>query len=327
MTEIADFDHGRADGVRRATLPSGEYSGLDPAEFLAGKHIPEVRLPLGNGPDLTDEIARRDHDLDPQLVWRGKETANLNDLCVKAPPLFVQERIHPRMLIEDMRRRSARRRGLADPQGALVGWDEALEQTDSIDFYRHEEAWSNRMILGDSLNVMASLLENEGYCGRVQMVYIDPPYGIRFNSNWQPSTKSTNVKDGTDLTREPEMVKAFRDTWKGGVHSYLAYLRDRFVLARDLLADSGSCFVQISMDNVHRVRALMDEVFGADNCVSMISYATTSGNESATLDRAGDYILWYAKDKALVKYRELYKKKVLGGEGASAYKRVELPSG
>ena len=231
------------------------------------------------------------------------------------------------MLIEEMRRRSAKRKGMDDMQGDMTGWDEALAQAEAFDFYKHEEAWSNRMILGDSLNVMASLLENEGYRGRVQMVYIDPPYGIKFNSNWQPSTKTTNVKDGVDLTREPEMVKAFRDTWKGGVHSYLAYLRDRLVLARDLLTDSGSCFVQISMDNVHRVRALMDEVFGADNCVSMISYATTSGNESATLDRAGDYILWYAKDKALVKYRDLYKKKELGGEGASAYKRVELPSG
>lgn len=327
MTDLTDFDYGRADGVRRATLPSGEYSGMDPADLLAGKHIPEVRIPLDKGPDLFDELNRRDPDLDPQLVWRGKEAANLNGLCAKAPPLFVQERIYPRMLIEEMRRRSAKRKGMDDMQGDMTGWDEALAQAEAFDFYKHEEAWSNRMILGDSLNVMASLLENEGYRGRVQMVYIDPPYGIKFNSNWQPSTKTTNVKDGVDLTREPEMVKAFRDTWKGGVHSYLAYLRDRLVLARDLLTDSGSCFVQISMDNVHRVRALMDEVFGADNCVSMISYATTSGNESATLDRAGDYILWYAKDKALVKYRDLYKKKELGGEGASAYKRVELPSG
>ena len=327
MTDLTDFDYGRADGVRRATLPSGEYSGMDPADLLAGKYIPEVRIPLDKGPDLFDELNRRDPDLDPQLVWRGKEAANLNGLCAKAPPLFVQERIYPRMLIEEMRRRSAKRKGMDDMQGDMTGWDEALAQAEAFDFYKHEEAWSNRMILGDSLNVMASLLENEGYRGRVQMVYIDPPYGIKFNSNWQPSTKTTNVKDGVDLTREPEMVKAFRDTWKGGVHSYLAYLRDRLVLARDLLTDSGSCFVQISMDNVHRVRALMDEVFGADNCVSMISYATTSGNESATLDRAGDYILWYAKDKALVKYRDLYKKKELGGEGASAYKRVELPSG
>lgn len=327
MTDLTDFDYGRADDMRRATLPSGEYSGMDPADLLAGKHIPEARIPLEKGPDLMKEIATRNPDLDPQLVWRGKENLNLNELCVKAPPLFVQERIYPRMLIEEMRRRSAKRKGLEDEQGDLNGWDEALEQAEAFDFYKHEEAWSNRMILGDSLYVMSSLLENEGYRGRVQMIYIDPPYGIKFNSNWQPSTKTTNVKDGVDLTREPEMVRAFRDTWKQGVHSYLAYLRDRLVLARDLLTDSGSCFVQISMENVHRVRALMDEVFGANNCVSMISYATTSGNESATLDRAGDYILWYAKNKELVKYRDLYKKKELGGEGSSAYKRVELPSG
>lgn len=327
MTDLTDFDYGRADDMRRATLPSGEYSGMDPADLLAGKHIPEARIPLEKGPDLMKEIATRDPDLDPQLVWRGKENLNLNELCVKAPPLFVQERIYPRMLIEEMRRRSAKRKGMEDEQGDLDGWYEALEQAEAFDFYKHEEAWSNRMILGDSLYVMSSLLENEGYRGRVQMIYIDPPYGIKFNSNWQPSTKTTNVKDGVDLTREPEMVRAFRDTWKQGVHSYLAYLRDRLVLARDLLTDSGSCFVQISMENVHRVRALMDEVFGANNCVSMISYATTSGNESATLDRAGDYILWYAKNKELVKYRDLYKKKELGGEGSSAYKRVELPSG
>ncbi len=327
MTDLTDFDYGRADDIRRATLPSGEYSGMDPADFLAGKRIPETRINLETGPDLFDELNKREPCLDPQLVWNGKEKVNLNELCVKAPPLFVQERIYPRMLIEEMRRRSAKRKGMNDVQGDLDRWDEALEQAEAFDFYKHEEAWSNRMILGDSLYVMSSLLENEGYRGRVQMIYIDPPYGIKFNSNWQPSTKTTVVKDGVDLTREPEMVRVFRDTWKKGVHSYLAYLRDRLALARDLLTDSGSCFVQISMDNVHRVRALMDEVFGADNCVSMISYATTSGNESATLDRAGDYILWYAKNKKLIKYRDLYKKKELGGEGASAYKRVELPSG
>ena len=327
MTDLSDFDHGRADGVRRATLPSGEYSGIDPAELLAGKHIPEARIPLNKGPDLMKEIATRDTDLDPQLVWRGKEKINLNELCAKAPPLFVQERIYPRMLIEDMRRRSAKRKGMADIQIPLNEFSDDFDPAFGLDFYKHEEAWSNRMILGDSFNVMASLLENEGYRGRVQMIYIDPPYGIKFNSNWQPSTKTTVVKDGTDLTREPEMVKAFRDTWKGGVHSYLAYLRDRLVLARDLLTDSGSCFVQISMDNVHRVRALMDEIFGADNCVSMISYATTSGNESAMLDRAGDYILWYAKNKELVKYRDLYKEKILGGDVGAPYKNVEIRCG
>ena len=158
MTEITDFDHGGPDGVRRATLPSGEYSGIDPADLLAGKHIPEVRIPFKNDPGLTKAIETRDPDLDPQLVWRGKETANLNGLCAKAPPLFVQERIYPRMLIEEMRRRSAKRRGMADVQEDLASWDKALEQAEAFDFYKHEEAWSNRMILGDSLYVMASLL-------------------------------------------------------------------------------------------------------------------------------------------------------------------------
>ena len=327
MTDLTDFDYGRADGVRRATLPSGEYSGMDPADLLAGKHIPEVRIPLDKGPDLFDELNRRDPDLDPQLVWRGKEVANLNGLCAKAPPLFVQERIYPRMLIEEMRRRSAKRKGMDDMQGDMTGWDEALAQAEAFDFYKHEEAWSNRMILGDSLNVMASLLENEGYRGRVQMVYIDPPYGIKFNSNWQPSTKTTNVKDGVDLTREPEMVKAFRDTWKGGVHSYLAYLRDRLVLARDLLTDSGSCFVQIGDANVHRIRALMDEVFGPDNFVSQISYASTIGLGGERLSNATNYVVWFAKNKEMVKWRPLYRDRILGGEGSSAYKKLEVSSG
>lgn len=326
MTEIADFDHGRADGIHRATLPSGEYSGLDPADLLAGKHIPEVRLPLSRGPDLEHEMNERDPDLDPQLVWRGKEKTNLNELCAKAPPLFVQERIRPRMLIEDMRRRSAKRKGLADPQEALAGWDDAIEQAEAIDFYRHEESWSNRMILGDSLNVMASLLENEAYRGYVQMVYIDPPYGIKFNNFWQVSTKTTTA-GGDDLSQEPEMVKAFRDTWKGGLGSYFSYLRDRLVLARDLLADSGSCFVQIGDANVHRVRAIMDEVFGPDNFVSQIAYVSTSGLGGERLSNATNYVVWFAKNKEMMKWRPLYRDRILGGEGSSPYKNLELASG
>ena len=324
---IEDYDFGRADGVKRASLPSGEYSGLPPADVI-GRPVPELHVPLPAGPDLSDAYAARDPALDPQYIWRGKVRGDLNELCAKAPPLFVQERVSPRTLIEAMRRRTERRRSLQDAQMTFEDLEEDFFPEPG-DFYRHEEGWSNRLIQGDSLHVMASLLENENLRGRVQMIYIDPPYGIKFNSNWQPTTKSTNVKDGKaeDLTREPEMVKAFRDTWTDGIHSYLTYLRDRLVLARDLLTESGSCFVQISMENVHRVRALMDEVFGEDNCVSMISYATTSGNESGALDRAGDYILWYAKDRERVKYRELYKQKVLGGEGSSAYKRVELPDG
>ena len=328
MTEITDFDHGGADGVRRATLPSGEYSGIDPADLLAGKHIPEVQIPFKNDPDLTKAIATRDPDLDPQLVWCGKETANLNGLCAKAPPLFVQERLYPRMLIEEMRRRSAKRKGMTDAQGDLENWDKALEQMVAFDFYKHEEAWSNRMILGDSLYVMATLLENEGYRGRIQMVYIDPPYGIKFNSFWQVSSKSTTVGDN-ELSREPEMIKAFRDTWKEGIHSYLSYLRDRLILARDLLTDSGSCFVQISDTHVHRVRCLMDEVFGEDNFVSQISYKKGGSSTSSLLSNVTDFILWYAKNRKQAKYRKLSESKEVG-VGASTgerYDHIEFPSG
>ncbi len=328
MTEITDFDHGGPDGVRRATLPSGEYSGIDPADLLAGKHIPEVRIPFKNDPGLTKAIETRDPDLDPQLVWRGKETANLNGLCAKAPPLFVQERIYPRMLIEEMRRRSAKRRGMADVQEDLASWDKALEQAEAFDFYKHEEAWSNRMILGDSLYVMASLLENEGYRGRVQMVYIDPPYGIKFNSFWQVSSKSTTVGDN-DFSREPEMIKAFRDTWKEGVHSYLSYLRDRLILARDLLTESGSCFVQIGEGNVHRIRALMEEVFGEQNFVSQISYKKSGSTSSKQISNVLDYIVWFAKNKDVMKYRQLVDIKEVGkGESTGKrYDHIEYPNG
>lgn len=185
------------------------------------------------------------------------------------------------------------------------------------------------MIAGDSLLVMNALLQHERLAGQVQCVYMDPPYGIRFGSNFMPTIHRRDVRDGKDedMTAEVQMVTAFRDTWQYGIHSYLSYLRDRLILMRDLLAPSGSLFLQISMDNVHRVRCLLDEVFGPDNCVSMITYATTSGNESGALDRAGDYILWYAKDKAQVKYHELFKEKVFGGEGSEAYKRIELADG
>lgn len=202
-------------------------------------------------------------------------------------------------------------------------------RTEEVYSYNHTMQWTNRMIAGDSLLVMNALLQHERLAGQVQCVYMDPPYGIRFGSNFMPTIHRRDVRDGKDedMTAEVQMVTAFRDTWQYGIHSYLSYLRDRLILMRDLLAPSGSLFLQISMDNVHRVRCLLDEVFGPENCVSMITYATTSGNESGTLDRAGDYILWYAKDKAQVKYHDLYKEKVFGGEGASAYTRIELADG
>ena len=183
-----------------------------------------------------------------------------------------------------------------------------LDETARTEFYQHDANWTNRMILGDSLQVMASLAEREGLRGQVQCIYIDPPYGIKFNSNFQWSTTSRDVKDGNieHITREPEQVKAYRDTWRDGIHSYLTYLRDRLTVARDLLAESGSIFVQIGDENVHRVRMLMDEVFGDKNFISLISFRTSTGRTSATLDTVSDYILWYAKNNDFTKFRQLY---------------------
>ncbi|MBE3119949.1 MAG: site-specific DNA-methyltransferase, partial [Candidatus Atribacteria bacterium] len=189
--------------------------------------------------------------------------------------------------------------------------------------------WSNRMILGDSLLVMASLSEKEGLKGKVQMIYLDPPYGIKFGSNWQVSTRKRDVKDtkAEDVTRQPEQIKAFRDTWEMGIHSYLSYLRDRLVVARDLLTETGSIFVQIGDENVHLVRCLLDEVFGSENACTLIAFSKTSSATSTLLSSTHDYLIWYAKDITRIKYRQLHSDKVVGGEGGSAYTKVELSDG
>lgn len=253
---------------------------------------------------------RRNPDLDPQLVWRGKDMADWSDLVVEAPPLYIQEKIHPKAIIEDLKRAAVRK---AEPElmADLFADFNGIPADAKTEFYAHEQHWSNRMILGDGLKVMASLAEREGLKGKVQCIYIDPPYGIKFNSNFQWSTTSPDVKDGKaeHLTREPEQVKAFRDTWRDGIHSYLTYLRDRLTVARDLLTESGSVFVQIGDENVHRMRALMDEVFGEENFVSQIAYTSTGGLASGLLSRAGDYIIWYAKSLGNVKYRDLLQTK------------------
>src|SRR5215218_3450335 len=218
---------------------------------------------------------RRNRDLDPQLVWRGKDEQDWSDLVVQAPPLYIQEKVHPKVLVDDLLRRTEADEKAADPQPDLFAdFDGLLDEGATTEFYQHDANWANRMILGDSFQVMASLAEREGLRGQVQCIYIDPPYGIKFNSNFQWSTTSRDVKDGnTDhITREPEQVKAFRDTWRDGIHSYLTYLRDRLTVARDLLAESGSIFVQIGDENVHRVRTVLDEVFGSKNAVSLITY-------------------------------------------------------
>jgi adenine-specific DNA-methyltransferase len=255
---------------------------------------------------------RRNRDLDPQLVWRGKDEQDWSDLVTYAPPLYIQEKVHPKVLIDDLRRRSEAEAKAADPQADLFAeFNGLIDENARTEFYRHEANWSNRLILGDSLQVMASLAEREGLRGKVQCIYIDPPYGIKFNSNFQWSTTSRDVKDGNveHITREPEQVKAFRDTWRDGVHSYLTYLRDRLTAARDLLHESGSIFVQIGDENVHRVRALMDEVFGEETFCSLITFRKTTGTGSGLLDNTVDFILWYAKDKASVKYRALFEER------------------
>ena len=258
--------------------------------------------------------AHRNRDLDPQLVWRGKDQQNWSDLVVQAPPLFIQEKIHPQALINDLLRHSttAEAERMARQSGnqtdLFADFNGLPDGADRTEFYQHEANWSNRMILVDSLQVMASLAEREGLRGRVQCIYIDPPYGIKFNSNFQWSTTSRDVKDGKaeHITREPEQVKAFRDTWRDGIHSYLTYLRDRLTVARDLLTESGSVFVQIGDENVHRVRALMDEVLGEENFVSQIWFRKkTMPLGTKLLEQMGDWIVHYARQKESIKYRQL----------------------
>ncbi len=274
----------------------------------------------------------RDPSLDPQLVWRGKDAQDSEDLVTDAPPIYIQEKINPQVLVENLRK-TARSGGL-EPELTLFDTFDGLSELDLVDFYQHQANWSNRMILGDSQQVMASLAERELLRGKVQMIYMDPPYGIKFGSNWQVSTRKRDVKDGKleDAAREAEQIKAFRDTWELGIHSYLSYLRDRLVVARDLLTESGSVFVQIGDDNVHLVRSVMDEIFGSENFVSLISFKTTSGAGSfaggtKVLASTNDYVVWYAKSAESVKYRQLYLPKAVGAAGGGQYTWVELPDG
>ncbi|MDQ0802167.1 site-specific DNA-methyltransferase [Arthrobacter sp. SLBN-112] len=257
----------------------------------------------------------RDESLDPQLVWRSKYPdsgdagATGDALVTDAPPIYIQEKIDPRVLIENLRRTAE----TADEEPELTLFDgfDGLDELDQVDFYKHDANWSNRMILGDSLQVMASLADRERLRGKVQMIYIDPPYGIKFGSNWQVSARNRTVRDGRleEMAREAEQIRAFRDTWELGIHSYLSYLRDRLLGARELLTESGSCFVQIGDENVHLVRALMDEVLGRENFVSLISVDKTSSSSMGYLDSVADYVIWYAKDWQKLKYRPLFRLK------------------
>ncbi|MCZ2113383.1 MAG: site-specific DNA-methyltransferase, partial [Anaerolineae bacterium] len=318
---------------RRANIPTEELRG-----FVAGDEAAPPSL-----------LYPRDPSLDPQLVWKGKDEQDRDGLDVPVVPIYIQEKIHPQAIIEDFLREARRKEGeqgrggesgIAEEPAAwqlnLFADFNGLEEDDfsrKLDFYSHDDGsrpyWSNRMILGDSLLVMNSLAEKEGLKGRVQMIYIDPPYGIKFGSNWQVSTRKRDVKDGSadHLTRQPEQVKAFRDTWQLGIHSYLSYLRDRLTVARELLTETGSVFVQIGDENVHLVRALMDEVFGNDNFCRTIIVSKTSGQTDKLIATTTDYLLWYAKDLELVKFRQLFWEKEGGESGSRPYQFVQLEDG
>ncbi|MFC2056011.1 site-specific DNA-methyltransferase [Chloroflexota bacterium] len=271
----------------------------------------------------------RNTDLDPQLVWRGKDEQDWSDLVVHAPPLYIQEKVHPKALIDDLLNQTKEAKSQVEgfQTDLFADFNGMPKDVDKTEFYQHDQNWSNRMILGDSLQVMASLAEREGLRGKVQCIYLDPPYGIKFNSNFQWSTTSRDVTDGKadHITREPEQVKAFRDTWRDGIHSYLTYLRDRLTVARDLLADSGSIFVQIGDENVHRVRALMDEVFGDENFMTIINFKKkkmTLGNVSF-LEEVGDYVLYYAKRREATKFRPIFRAKDWKGDVHWSYLQLE----
>ena len=304
------------DEATRKNIPTAEYQSV-----LQKAEQNPVRV----------AYERRNRDLDPQLVWRGKDEQDWSDLVVHAPPLYIQEKVHPKALIDDLLRETKEREHEAGQTTAdlFADFNGIPKGVDKTEFYQHDQNWSNRMILGDSLQVMASLAEREGLRGKVQCIYLDPPYGIKFNSNFQWSTTSNKVTDGKadQITREPEQVKAFRDTWRDGIHSYLTYLRDRLTVARDLLTDSGSIFVQIGDENVHRVRAVMDEVFGDDNCVVLISVTKTSSASTDLLAGVNDFIIWYAKNRPVVKYRQPYLRKSVGGDGGGQYRSVEERDG
>lgn len=291
---VEAFKH---DEAKRKNIPSAEQQSFVQQDQ---QEVKQVRYP-------------RNTDLDPQLVWRGKDEQDWSDLVVNAPPIYIQEKVHPKALVDELLRESRESEHEAGQITAdlFSDFNGIPKDADKTEFYTHDQNWTNRMILGDSLQVMASLAEREGLKNKVQTIFFDPPYGIKFNSNFQWSTTSRDVKDGKadHITREPEQVKAFRDTWRDGIHSYLTYLRDRLIVSRDLLTNSGSIFVQIGDENVHRVRSVMDEVFGEGNFVSIIKFKTTGGRASELLDKVTNYLLWYCKDPESIKFRKLLQTK------------------
>jgi adenine-specific DNA-methyltransferase len=281
--------------------------------------LPEL-LATARQRSLTEAEARtlaealRVHE--PWLEWSGKREAS--SFTIDPVALHIHERVSTQAILKVAAREDVNRSLFADPE---------QEYNEAVQFYKHDVDWSNRLILGDSLQVMSSLARREDLAGKVQMIYVDPPYGIRFASNFQPEVRNREVKDNeTDLTREPEMVKAYRDTWKLGVHSYLAYLRDRLIVARELLTDTGSVFVQIGDENVHLVRSVLDEIFGRENFIAEITLRKTTSATNLFLPGVADYILWYGRNRESTAYNPVYRDK--GGEhGAEHYGMVELPTG
>jgi len=305
---------------KRANIPTKELRG-----FVADDEVKPKSV-----------LYPRDPSLDPQLVWKGKDAQDAQPLSVPAVPIYIQEKIHPQAIIEDLRsgewsvvsgEKGSSPQATRRSQLNLFADFNNIKFEDLIDFYRHEQNWSNRFILGDSLLVMTSLAEKEGLKGKVQCLYFDPPYGINFGSNWQVSTRKRDVKDGKaeDATRQPEQIRAFRDTWKLGIHSYLAYLRDRLTAARELLTESGSVFVQIGDENVHLVRNVLDEVFGSENFLGLITFRVKSPLNVAGLGRLSDFLLWYGKDAKQTKYRQLFTHKT--AEDQTEFNMVQLPNG
>ena len=295
--QVEDLKHAES---KRRNIPTAEYQSVQDKAQQAPKVL---RYP-------------RNTDLDPQLVWRGKDEQDAEDLIVQAPPIYIQEKVHPKALIDDLLRQTRESQHEAGQTTAdlFADFNGIPKGIDKTEFYQHDQNWTNRMILGDSLQVMASLAEREGLRGKVQCIYLDPPYGINFNSNFQWSTTDRAPKSEKleNITREPEQVKAFRDTWRDGIHTYLTYLRDRLAVCHDLLAESGSIFVQIGDENVHRVRSLLDETFGSENFVALVSFVKTQALGAAFLPGAYDYIVWYAKRKEHAKFRPLLTEKTQG---------------
>lgn len=326
ITPAAEAIH--HDKATRPYIPTGEEAGTEDSSDRVAERPAQATY-------ARNPVVERGQD--PEIFWKNKYGPDDQEDQLKPDirSLYRHEHVSPELLLNRLRRPADTDPANPASQGDFLEdlFGPTFQSHDELDkpsdYYKHGEKWTNRLIQGDSLTVMTSLVERESMTSQVQCVFFDPPYGIKYNSNWQMKINSRDVTDGKDehLTAEPEQIKAFRDTWEDGIHSYLSYLRDRLLVAKELLTQSGSCFVQISDENVHLVRCLMDEVFGSQNFVSQIGFQKTTSATNDLLASTSDYLIWYAKNKAEVKYRQLYTDKTFGGEGASAYGKVLLPDG